>query len=41
MEGAIDRLIEDLKWAGLEWDEGPDIKGAFGPYIQSQRLPTY
>lgn len=35
------RLYEDLKWAGLNWDEGPDIGGPFGPYTQSQRLPTY
>ncbi len=32
-----EKLMEDLKWLGLEWDEGPDIGGEFGPYLQSQR----
>ncbi len=35
------QLIEDLKWLGLDWDEGPDKGGAFGPYRQSERLATY
>ena len=34
-------LIEDLKWIGLEWDEGPDIGGEFGPYRQMERLDFY
>ncbi|ORY69668.1 uncharacterized protein BCR38DRAFT_520595 [Pseudomassariella vexata] len=38
---AESKLYEDLKWAGLDWDEGPSIGGDFGPYKQSQRLPTY
>ncbi len=33
--------IEDLKWCGLEYDEGPDKGGEFGPYRQSERLDTY
>jgi len=36
-----DQLIEDLKWLGLDWDEGPDKGGAFGPYRQSDRLEIY
>ena len=32
---------EDLRWAGLDWDEGPDVGGAFGPYDQSARLALY
>mgnify|MGYP001419399397 CR=1 FL=1 len=36
-----DQLIADLKWLGLDWDEGPDVGGAFGPYRQSDRLPIY
>ena len=28
------RLYEDLKWAGLSWDEGPDVGGPYGPYRQ-------
>ncbi|KAI0127521.1 glutamyl-tRNA synthetase [Xylariales sp. AK1849] len=41
VDGAEPRLYEDLKWAGLSWDEGPDIGGPFGPYKQSARLATY
>jgi glutamyl-tRNA synthetase len=33
--------MEDLRWFGLHWDEGPDIGGAHGPYRQSERLPLY
>jgi len=35
------KLIEDLRWLGLDWDEGPDTGGPFGPYRQSSRLETY
>lgn len=38
---SIQGIIEGLKWLGLEWDEGPDIGGPYGPYIQSQRLALY
>jgi glutamyl-tRNA synthetase len=41
VEGAVENLIETLKWAGVEYDEGPDRDGGFGPYIQSQRLEIY
>lgn len=34
-------LYEDLHWAGLTWDEGPDVGGLYGPYIQSQRRAFY
>ena len=34
-------LIEDLKWIGIDWDEGPDCGGNYGPYRQSQRLSIY
>jgi glutamyl-tRNA synthetase len=30
-------LLDDLRWLGLDWDEGPDVGGAFGPYRQSER----
>ncbi|MFH1968134.1 MAG: glutamate--tRNA ligase, partial [bacterium] len=36
-----DEIIEQLKWLGIEWDEGPDVGGEFGPYKQSQRLDIY
>ncbi len=35
------QLLEDLRWLGLEWDEGPDKPGAFRPYRQSERLELY
>jgi len=34
-------LIQDLRWLGLDWDEGPDVGGDFGPYRQSERLELY
>ncbi|HOJ30570.1 MAG TPA: glutamate--tRNA ligase [bacterium] len=34
-------IIEDLKWLGLTWDEGPDCGGSFGPYRQTERLHLY
>ncbi|OEH77364.1 putative glutamyl-tRNA synthetase [Cyclospora cayetanensis] len=34
-------LIEDLKWLGVSWDEGPDVGGPRGPYRQSERLKIY
>ncbi|MGK9476141.1 glutamate--tRNA ligase [Melioribacter sp. OK-6-Me] len=41
VEGAVENLINSLKWCGLDYDEGPDIGGDFGPYMQSQRLDIY
>ena len=38
---AVDKIIEGLRWLGLDWDEGPDIGGPHGPYVQSQRLEKY
>ncbi len=35
------KIVNDLKWLGLDWDEGPDIGGAFGPYRQSERKLIY
>ena len=34
-------LYEDLKWLGLDWDEGPQKNGSYGPYKQSERLEVY
>src|SRR5258706_9666053 len=34
-------MVEDLRWLGLSWEEGPDVGGNFGPYLQSQRLELY
>jgi len=41
VEGAVEAVLKVLKDYGLDWDEGPDIGGSTGPYIQSQRLDTY
>jgi nondiscriminating glutamyl-tRNA synthetase len=34
-------VLQDLSWLGLDWDEGPDIGGEYGPYRQSERLNLY
>jgi glutamyl-tRNA synthetase len=39
--GALEGILEGLKWLGIDWDEGPDAGGKFGPYFQSQRLEIY
>lgn len=36
-----DQIIEDLRWLGLAWQEGPDVGGPYGPYLQSERLTIY
>ena len=41
VEGAVENLIKALKWAGLMFDEGPEVGGDYGPYMQSQRLDIY
>lgn len=40
-EDAVQDLYDTLSWLGLEWDEGPDKGGNYGPYIQSQRTALY
>lgn len=39
--GSAEHIQKSLAWLGLNWDEGPDIGGPYGPYLQSQRLDTY
>lgn len=41
ISGAVEEIKEGLRWYGLDYDEGPDIGGPYGPYIQSQRLAIY
>ena len=36
-----EQMIEDLRWLGLLWDEGPDVGGPDGPYFQSERTALY
>jgi glutamyl-tRNA synthetase len=37
----ITAALEDLRWFGLHWSEGPDVGGSYAPYNQSERLPHY
>jgi len=41
IEAADRKLLEDLRWPGLHWDEGPEVGGPYGPYYQSQRRDLY
>lgn len=41
VSGALDSILEALAWLGLQWDEGPNVGGPYGPYFQSQRLRLY
>jgi glutamyl-tRNA synthetase len=34
-------ILRSLRWIGLQWDEGPDVGGPYGPYRQSERLAVY
>lgn len=39
--GATEQMLDDLRWLGLDWDEGPDVGGPSGPYLQSERGELY
>jgi glutamyl-tRNA synthetase len=39
--GATERMLSDLRWLGIDWDEGPDVGGAYAPYTQSERQAIY
>ncbi|MCL5038087.1 MAG: glutamate--tRNA ligase [Chloroflexi bacterium] len=41
LEDSEKKIIDDLKWLGLDWDEGPDKGGEYGPYRQTERLELY
>jgi glutamyl-tRNA synthetase len=41
VEGAEKGILDSLRWLELDWDEGPDVGGDYGPYYQSQRLELY
>ncbi len=41
VEGTAEAIYSGLRWAGLNYDEGPDIGGPYAPYVQSQRLDLY
>lgn len=40
-QSSADGIIDGLRWLGLDWDEGPDIGGPYGPYRQSERQQIY
>ncbi len=40
-EGAVENLLSTLQWAGLDYDEGPEKNGSYGPYYQSRRRDIY
>ena len=37
----VDGILDGLRWLGIDWDEGPGIGGAYGPYFQSERLERH
>src|SRR5713226_4162213 len=37
----VTAFLEDLRWLGIEWQEGPDVGGPFAPYAQSERRDFY
>ncbi|MCK4588746.1 glutamate--tRNA ligase, partial [Candidatus Woesebacteria bacterium] len=41
VKGAEEAIYKGLSWFGIDWDEGPDKGGKFGPYKQSERLEIY
>jgi glutamyl-tRNA synthetase len=41
VEGAEARLLDELRWLGIDWDEGPDVGGPSAPYRQSERTQHY
>ncbi len=41
VQGSLEQIIDGLRWLGLDWDEGPEVGGEYGPYIQSARTELY
>ncbi len=41
VEGALDPILAAFRWLGLDWDEGPEVGGPYGPYFQSERTDSY
>ncbi|MGE0608013.1 MAG: glutamate--tRNA ligase [Pirellulales bacterium] len=41
VEAALAPILHGFRWLGIDWDEGPDVGGPYGPYYQSQRLERY
>jgi glutamyl-tRNA synthetase len=41
VKGAVKAILDSLRWLDLDWDEGPEVGGKYGPYVQSERLELY
>lgn len=41
VDGAIENIMSSMRWLGLDWDEGPDVGGPYGPYVQTERADLY
>src|ERR1700678_1581912 len=41
VDDAVKRILDGFRWIGIDWDEGPEVGGPFGPYYQSQRPESY
>ena len=41
VEDALGRILDGFRWMGMDWDEGPEVGGSFGPYFQSERSALY
>ena len=41
VQAALQPILEGFQWLGLDWDEGPDVGGPYGPYFQSERYERY
>jgi glutamyl-tRNA synthetase len=40
-EDSLPDMLRSLRWLGIDWDEGPEVGGAYGPYLQTERLDLY
>ena len=40
-EDSVSQILTSLKWLGINWDEGPEVGGNYGPYFQSERKELY
>jgi glutamyl-tRNA synthetase len=41
VDGALESILDSLRWLGIYWDEGPEVGGEYGPYFQSERRDLY
>lgn len=41
VRGAVEAILDSLRWLGIDWEEGPEVGGDYAPYVQSERLELY